>query len=168
MEAWMNDVPRAVVESQRELRASIPDLAGRYAKLTEALRDEVAAVRADDRQAPLARERAGAAGMVDVRMREPNRLQRQPQALHLGAQPRQQRQAVQVGQLDVHQNQVWLVFAGNRQRRQTLAGLQGLVTLGFEQIMKELHVQLVVFDNHYLFGHLVSLGPQFCMQLQKF
>ncbi len=47
MEAWMNDVPRAVVESQRELRASIPDLAGRYRKLSEALLDEVAAVRAE-------------------------------------------------------------------------------------------------------------------------
>ncbi len=42
MEAWMNDVPRAVVAAQRELRASVPDLAGRYQKLSEALRDEVA------------------------------------------------------------------------------------------------------------------------------
>lgn len=47
MEAWMSDVPRAVVESQRALRATVPDLAGRYKKLSEALRDEVAAVRAE-------------------------------------------------------------------------------------------------------------------------
>ena len=45
MEAWMNDVPRAVVNAQRELRASVPDLASRYQKLSEALHDEVAAVR---------------------------------------------------------------------------------------------------------------------------
>jgi hypothetical protein len=48
MEAWMNDVPRAVVEAQRSLRAKIPDLAGRYAKALAALREEVAAVRAEE------------------------------------------------------------------------------------------------------------------------
>ncbi len=45
MEDWMKDVPRAVVEAQRHLRATVPDLAGRYATLTRALKDEVAAVR---------------------------------------------------------------------------------------------------------------------------
>jgi Protein of unknown function (DUF1479) len=47
MEAWMNDVPRAVVETQRRLRAEVPDLAGRYRRLSEALHDEVSAVRAE-------------------------------------------------------------------------------------------------------------------------
>ncbi|MEY4751251.1 MAG: hypothetical protein RIQ60_3465 [Pseudomonadota bacterium] len=47
MEAWMQDIPSAVKATQRELRASVPDLAGRYARLTEALQDEVAAVRAE-------------------------------------------------------------------------------------------------------------------------
>ena len=42
------------------------------------------------------------------------------------------------------------------ERLQPLAGLQGLVALGVEQIMKELHVQLVILDNEDLLGHLGS------------
>ena len=43
----MHDVPRAVLQAQRQLRASVPDLAGRFSLLSDALRDEVAAVRAE-------------------------------------------------------------------------------------------------------------------------
>ena len=50
MEAWMNDVPAAVRATQRQLRAEVPDLAGRYARLSEALNDEVSAVRAEQAQ----------------------------------------------------------------------------------------------------------------------
>ncbi|MDZ7858949.1 YbiU family protein [Sphaerotilus sp.] len=45
MEAWMHDIPAAVRASQQRLRAEVPDLAGRYVRLTEALNDEVAAIR---------------------------------------------------------------------------------------------------------------------------
>ncbi|MGY4830120.1 YbiU family protein [Sphaerotilaceae bacterium SBD11-9] len=51
MEAWMNDVPGAVRATQRQLRTEVPDLAGRYARLSEALNDEVSAVRAEQAQA---------------------------------------------------------------------------------------------------------------------
>jgi hypothetical protein len=47
MEAWMNDVPRAVTETQRHLRATVPDLAARYRRLREALNDEVSAICAE-------------------------------------------------------------------------------------------------------------------------
>lgn len=47
MEDWMQDVPRAVVDAQRSLRARIPDLAERYARVLDELRNEVAAVRAE-------------------------------------------------------------------------------------------------------------------------
>ena len=47
MEAWMNDVPAAVAKAQRELRAQVGDLEARFARVSEALRDEVAAVRAE-------------------------------------------------------------------------------------------------------------------------
>jgi hypothetical protein len=47
MQAWMNDVPAAVRSTQRQLRAEVPDLAGRHRRLTEALNDEVSAVRAE-------------------------------------------------------------------------------------------------------------------------
>jgi hypothetical protein len=47
MTDWMNDIPRAVVRAQRELRASVPDLAQRFARESEFLEDEVAMVRAE-------------------------------------------------------------------------------------------------------------------------
>ncbi|HSI61123.1 MAG TPA: YbiU family protein [Ideonella sp.] len=50
MEAWMNDVPATVLATQRQLRAEVPDLAGRFARLTEALKDEVSAIRAEQAQ----------------------------------------------------------------------------------------------------------------------
>ena len=50
MEAWMNDVPAAVRATQRALRQSVPDVAGRHARLTEALRDEVSSLLAEQRQ----------------------------------------------------------------------------------------------------------------------
>lgn len=45
MEAWMNDVPAAVRESQRMLRREVRDLPGRFARLGEALAAEVEAIR---------------------------------------------------------------------------------------------------------------------------
>ena len=47
MNDWMNDIPTAVVATQRQLRAEVPDLAGRYARLSEELRDEVATLQAE-------------------------------------------------------------------------------------------------------------------------
>jgi hypothetical protein len=50
MESRMNDVPTAVRTAQRELRAGVPDLPRRFAQLTEALNDEVSAIRAEQAQ----------------------------------------------------------------------------------------------------------------------
>ncbi|MFT3954577.1 MAG: DUF1479 family protein [Piscinibacter sp.] len=47
METWMNDVPQAIVQTQRALRESVPDLGGRFRRLSEALNDEVSAIRAE-------------------------------------------------------------------------------------------------------------------------
>lgn len=47
MEAWMHDIPAAVRASQQRLRAEVPDLAGRFARLSEALNDEVSAIRSE-------------------------------------------------------------------------------------------------------------------------
>ena len=47
MEAWMQDVPHAVAQAQRDLRRRVADHAERFATLTAALRDEVASVRAE-------------------------------------------------------------------------------------------------------------------------
>jgi len=50
MEAWMGDVPAAGVVSQRVLRANVPDLADRFARLTEQLKDEGDPVLAEQAQ----------------------------------------------------------------------------------------------------------------------
>jgi hypothetical protein len=50
MEAWMNDVPAAVLAIQRQLRAEVPELGRRHARLTEALGDETSAIRAEQAQ----------------------------------------------------------------------------------------------------------------------
>jgi hypothetical protein len=49
-EPWMDDVPAAVRASQQMLRAEVPDLAGRYRRLTEALHDEVRDLQAEQAQ----------------------------------------------------------------------------------------------------------------------
>jgi hypothetical protein len=50
MEARMDDVPAARVVRQRVLRANVPDLADRFARLTEELKDEVNAVLGEQAQ----------------------------------------------------------------------------------------------------------------------
>jgi hypothetical protein len=50
MEAWMNDVPAAVRDSQRQLRRDVRDLPGRFARLGDALEAEVAAIRSEQAQ----------------------------------------------------------------------------------------------------------------------
>ena len=62
-------------------------------------------------------------------------------------------QTADLRQLDVHQDEVGLVQPRQGQRLQALPGLQRLVALGIEQIMKELHVQLVILDDEDFLGH---------------
>ena len=50
MEAWMNDVPAAVLAIQRQLRGEVAELGRRHARLTEALNDETSAIRAEQAQ----------------------------------------------------------------------------------------------------------------------
>ena len=46
-----------------------------------------------------------------------------------------------------------MMGARQGERLQALAGLQGLIALGIEQIMKKLHVQLVILDDEDFLGH---------------
>ncbi len=62
-------------------------------------------------------------------------------------------QAGNFGQLDVHQDKVWLVFAGKVQRLQTIHGLDRAITIRFKEIVEELHVKLVVLNDHDRLGH---------------
>src|SRR4051812_18548562 len=63
--------------------------------------------------------------------------------------------------LDIHQDQVWPMLSSDRQSLQTFTGLQGFVALGIEQIMKKLHVQLVILDNEDLLSHCLTMTRLF-------
>ncbi len=47
MQAWMHNVPQAIIAAKAQLRAQIPDLAERFARIDAYVRDEVAAIRAE-------------------------------------------------------------------------------------------------------------------------
>src|SRR5664280_690310 len=47
-------------------------------------------------------------------------------------------------QLDIHQNQIGPVFARQIERLDAVAGADGLVAMRFQQVVEELHIQLVV------------------------
>lgn len=61
--------------------------------------------------------------------------------------------------LNVHQNQVRAMFSRKIKGFHTVAGLDSRVTRRLDQVTKELHIQLVVFNNHHLLGHF---DPLFC------
>ena len=62
-------------------------------------------------------------------------------------QPRNRRQ------LDVHQNKVGVIGAGKVERGEPVARLKDTVALSDEQIMKQLHVQLIILNDEDRFHH---------------
>src|SRR5260221_2904063 len=52
-------------------------------------------------------------------------------------------------QLDIHQNEVGAMQARELQRLHTVLGLQGVVTMRLEQVVEELHIELIVLDDQY-------------------
>ena len=63
------------------------------------------------------------------------------------------------GQLNVHQDQIGQMLAGEREGLDAVARLQRLIAMRLEQITKQLHVQLIVFDDENGFGHRAASGP---------
>ena len=58
------------------------------------------------------------------------------------------------GKLDVHQDQIGAELAGEIERFDSRCCVpDGLVAMGFQQVAKELHVELVVFHDQDGFGH---------------
>ena len=72
---------------------------------------------------------------------------RDARASRIGAQLPQRLDAVDAGQLDVHQHEVGLLL--DRQAHALLAGhgLERVVALGLQHVARELHVLLVVLDD---------------------
>ena len=50
-------------------------------------------------------------------------------------------------QLDIHQNQIGPVFAREIERLDAVAGADGLVAMRFQEVVEELHIQLVVLHD---------------------
>ena len=55
--------------------------------------------------------------------------------------------------LDVHEDQVGLVLAGKVDRLEAVARLDDIVADPFQEIVEELHVELVVFHDQHGLGH---------------
>src|SRR5260221_5803397 len=76
------------------------------------------------------------------------------------------------GQLDVHQNQIRPVLAGEIERFNAVAGADSLVTMGFKKVVEELHIELVVFHDqdglwHYPFPALFVPNAREVAQAQS-
>src|SRR5690606_21279258 len=58
-----------------------------------------------------------------------------------------------LGQLDVHQDQIGFVLLGQLERVTSVAAGDRLIAVRFQKILEEFHVQLIVFDDQNCFGH---------------
>ena len=56
-------------------------------------------------------------------------------------------------QLNVHEDEVGAMLAGERQRLHAVSRLQGLVAMRVEQVVEELHVEFVVLHDQNGLGH---------------
>src|SRR5262245_8697467 len=61
-------------------------------------------------------------------------------------------------QLYVHQDQIGTALAGEIEHIEAVARADGAVAVGLQQVVEELHVELVVLDDHYCLRHLSPSG----------
>ena len=61
--------------------------------------------------------------------------------------------------LDVHQHQVGVVLAGEIERLDAVAGADRVVAVRLQQVVEELHVELVVLHDQNRLGHSSPLSP---------
>src|SRR5271169_4730807 len=66
------------------------------------------------------------------------------------------------GQLDIHQNEIGPMFTGEIEGLDAVARRHRVVTVGFQQIVEELHIELVVLHDQDGFGHppVLHLCPE--------
>src|SRR5690606_12249009 len=57
----------------------------------------------------------------------------------------------------VHQNEIRAMLARQPERLYAIAGLQGGVAVRLEQVVEELHIELIVFDDENRFRHVQFL-----------
>src|SRR6516164_7195921 len=61
-------------------------------------------------------------------------------------------------QLNVHQNQVGPVLPGEIERLDAVARADGIVAVSLQQVVKELHVELIVLHDHHGLRHFGPSG----------
>src|SRR5690349_11044120 len=74
-------------------------------------------------------------------------------ALRIVLEPLRHFEARHFGQLNIHQHQVGPVLASEVERLDPIAGSNGRIAMGFQQVVEELHVQFVVLDDQHRLGH---------------
>src|SRR5438876_7296382 len=140
----------AGMSSTTRMRAVILDSSGRSQKMAYRL-DELAN-RDRLRQIRLASALADTLLVALHRKRRHrhhgNRLQ-----LRIVLKPFGDLKAGYLGKLDVHDDQIRAVLAREIQRLDTVAGTDSAVTMSFQQIVEELHVELVVLHDQDSLGH---------------
>src|ERR1700716_1729040 len=62
--------------------------------------------------------------------------------------------------LNIHQDEIGTKLAHEIERLETVAGARGLVAMRFQEIAKELHIQLVVLHDQDGFSHPVPPNPK--------
>src|SRR5262245_34066986 len=63
-------------------------------------------------------------------------------------------EAGDIRQLNVHPDQIGTAVAGEIEHLEAVTRADGAVAVGFQQIVEELHVELIVLHNHYCLRHL--------------
>src|SRR5215469_326787 len=76
-------------------------------------------------------------------------------------------EAGHLGQLDIHQNQIRMMLARQLQRFHAVFGLQNIVAVRFQQIVEELHVEVVVFDDEDSLARHVNVPVPVCCTLES-
>src|SRR5690348_13757073 len=76
-------------------------------------------------------------------------------------------EAGHLGQLDIHQNQIRMMLARQLQRFHAVLSLQNIVAVRFQQIVEELHVEVVVFDDEDPLARHVNVPVPVCCTLES-
>src|SRR3546814_2192996 len=62
-------------------------------------------------------------------------------------------------ELDVHEDEVGSMFPRDRQGLDAVARLQRPVAMGFQKVVEQLHIELVVLDDEHCLRHTTSSDP---------
>src|SRR6185312_8975718 len=85
--------------------------------------------------------------LVALHRKGRNRDHRYRAQLRIVLDPARHFETGDLRKLDIHQDQVGAQFADKIERLETIAGARSLISMRFQKVAKELHVELVVFHD---------------------